>query len=317
MNLIGKKIVVTGGSGFLGSQIVKMLQEKGISDIIVPRSIDCDLRIPENCSKITKGADIVFHTAGNVGGIGYNKEHPASVFYDNIMMDTLMIEESRKNKVEKFIAIGTVCSYPKFVDVPFSEEQIWSGYPEETNASYGLSKKMMLVQSESYRQEYNFNSIVLVQTNLYGPGDNFDPNTSHVIPALIKKIHDAKNSNISEIEIWGDGTPSRDFLYVDDAARAAILAAERYEKSEPINIGSGNEVTIKELAEILIKLMNVKSQVVWNKQKPNGQPRRCLSIEKARREIGFEPQVRLEEGLKRTIEWYELLQDSSGKTSIN
>lgn len=306
MELKGKKIVVTGGSGFLGSRIVKLLQEKGVENIIVPRSDTCDLRKVENCSEITKGVNIVFHAAGNVGGIGYNKDHPASVFFDNIMMDTLMMEESRKNGVEKFIAIGTVCSYPKFAPVPFSEEHIWDGYPEETNASYGLSKKMMMVQSDAYRQEYNFKSIVLLQTNLYGPEDNFDPNTSHVIPALIKKIHDAKIAKQSEIELWGDGSPSRDFLYVDDAARAAILAAEKYEKSEPINIGSGKEITIKELIELLKKLMNADNLTIkWNTQKPNGQPRRCLNIEKAKREIGFVPTITMEEGLSRTIEWFE------------
>ncbi len=306
MELTGKKIVVTGGTGFLGSRIVKFLQEKGIKDIIVPRSDTCDLRKVENCSRITKDVNIVFHAAGNVGGIGYNKEHPASVFFDNIMMDTLMMEESRKNRVEKFIAIGTVCSYPKFAPVPFSEEHIWDGYPEETNASYGLSKKMMLVQSDAYRQEYNFKSIVLVQTNLYGPEDNFDPSISHVIPALIKKIYDAKVSRQSEIELWGDGSPSRDFLYVDDAARAAILAAEKYEKSDPINIGSGKEITIKELAELIKKLMNVENITIkWNIQKPGGQPRRCLNIEKAKKEIGFTPIINIEEGLRRTIEWYK------------
>jgi len=306
MELTGKNILVTGGSGFLGSRIVKFLQEKGVKDIIVPRSDSCDLRKAENCAKITKDVDIVFHAAGNVGGIGYNKEHPASVFFDNIMMDTLMMEESRKNEVKKFIATGTVCSYPKFAAIPFSEEKIWDGYPEETNASYGLSKKMMIVQSEAYKQEYNFKSIVLVQTNLYGPEDNFDLNTSHVIPALIKKIYDAKVSGQSEIELWGDGSPSRDFLYVDDAAQAAILAAERYEKSEPINIGSGREITIKELVELIKNLMNADNLIIkWNTQKPNGQPRRCLSIDKAKREMGFTPKISMEDGLRRTIEWFE------------
>ena len=306
MELVGKKILVTGGSGFLGSRIVKLLKENGVEKITVPRSDSCDLRISENCTKITKDVDIVFHAAGNVGGIGYNKDHPASVFFDNIMMDTLMMEESRKNGVEKFIAIGTVCSYPKFTPVPFSEEQIWEGYPEETNASYGLSKKMMMVQSDAYRQQYNFKSMVLVQTNLYGPKDNFDPNTSHVIPALIKKFYDAKVSGKSEIELWGDGSPSRDFLYVDDASRAAILAAEKYEKSEPINIGSGKEITIKQLAELVRKLMNAENiSIKWNIEKPGGQPRRCLDIEKAKKEMGFMPIVSMEEGLKRTIDWYE------------
>ena len=305
MNLNGKKIVVTGGSGFLGSVIVKMLEEKGIIDITIPRSSTCDLRIAENCAIITKGTDIVFHVAGNIGGIGYNKQYPGSVFYDNIMMDILMMEESRKNNVEKFIAIGTVCSYPKFCDVPFSEEKIWNGYPEETNAYYGLAKKMLIVQSDAYRQQYNFKSIVLVPTNLYGPGDNFNPNTSNVIPSLIKKTRDAKTFKYSEIELWGDGSPSRDFLYVDDAARAAILAAEKYDKSEPINIGSGREITINELVELIIKLMNADLKIRWNTQKPNGQPRRCLNIDKAKKEIGFVPSVSIEDGLRKTIEWYE------------
>ena len=305
MNLNGKKIVVTGGSGFLGSVIVKMLEEKGVTDITIPRSSTCDLRIAENCAIITKGTDIVFHVAGNIGGIGYNKQYPGSVFYDNIMMDILMMEESRKNNVEKFIAIGTVCSYPKFCDVPFSEEKIWNGYPEETNAYYGLAKKMLIVQSDAYRQQYNFKSIVLVPTNLYGPGDNFNPNTSNVIPSLIKKTHDAKTFKYSEIELWGDGSPSRDFLYVDDAAKAAILAAEKYDKSEPINIGSGREITIKELVELIIKLMNADIKIRWNVQKPNGQPRRCLNIDRAKRELGFVPSVSIEDGLKKTIEWYE------------
>jgi GDP-L-fucose synthase len=311
MELVGKKILVTGGSGFLGSRIVKLLKENGVEKVIVPRSDSCDLRISENCTRITKDVDIVFHAAGNVGGIGYNKDHPASVFFDNIMMDTLMMEESRKNGVEKFIAIGTVCSYPKFTPVPFSEEQIWEGYPEETNASYGLSKKMMMVQSDAYRQQYNFKSMVLVQTNLYGPKDNFDPNTSHVIPALIKKIYDAKVSGKSEIELWGDGSPSRDFLYVDDASRAAILAAEKYEKSEPINIGSGKEITIKELAELVRKLMGAENIAIkWNIEKPGGQPRRCLDIQKSKKEMGFMPMVSIEEGLKRTIDWYENKQEN-------
>ena len=306
MELVGKKILVTGGSGFLGSKIVKLLEKKGVENIIIPRSSSCDLRIAENCAEITKNVDIVFHVAGNVGGIGYNKEHPGSVFFDNIMMDTLMMEESRKNKVKKFIAIGTVCSYPKFATVPFLEEEIWNGYPEETNASYGLSKKMMIVQANAYQQEYNFKSIILVQTNLYGPDDNFNPNTSHVIPALIKKIYDAKISGKSEIELWGDGSPSRDFVYVDDAAQAAILAAERYEKNEPINIGSGKEITIKELVKLIKNLMNADNLTIkWNNLKPNGQPRRCLNIEKAKKEIGFIPKISIEEGLRRTIELFE------------
>lgn len=305
MELKGKKVVVTGGSGFLGSRIVKVLRDKGVTDIIIPHSNNCDLRIEKNCEMITKNADIVIHAAGNSGGIGYNKDNPGSIFYDNIMMDTSIMEASRKNNVEKLIAIGTVCSYPKFTPVPFSEEQIWNGYPEETNAPYGLSKKMLIVQSKAYHEQYKFKSAVLVMTNLYGPGDKFDPNTSLVIPALIKKMYDAKISNIPEIELWGDGSPSRDFLYVDDAANATVLAAEKYEKSEPINIGSGKEVTIRELAELIKKLMNIeKITIKWNAQKPGGQPRRCLNIERAKNEIGFMPLINIEDGLRHTIEWY-------------
>jgi len=305
MDLKDKKIVVTGGTGFLGSRIVTILKEKGVNDIVIPRSSTCDLRISENCDMITREADIVFNAAGNVGGIGYNRSKPGSVFYDNLMMGTLMMEASRKNGVKKFVGIGTVCSYPKIVEVPFLEEHIWEGYPEETNASYGLAKKMLIVQSEAYRQQYDFKSIVLVQTNLYGPRDNFDPNSSHVIPSLIKKIRDAKITNSSKVEVWGDGSPSRDFLYVDDAAIAAVLAAENYETSEPLNIGSGKEITIKELVQLIIKLMDADVEIVWNKQKPNGQPRRCVSIEKAKKEIGFTPKIDIEDGLKRTIEWFE------------
>lgn len=300
-----KKVLVTGGSGFLGSKVVKLLEEKGTKNISVPNSIDFDLRSQENCHAVTKGIDIIFHLAAKVGGIGLNKEKPGELFYDNIMMGTNLMEEARKNGVEKFIALGTICSYPKFTPLPFSEQSIWEGYPEETNAPYGLAKKMLLVQSMAYREQYEFKSIVVFPTNLYGPEDNFEEKSSHAIPALIKKIHHAKKNNLKQIQLWGDGTPTRDFLYVDDAARGIILAAEQYDKSEPINLGTGVEISIKELAEVLMKIMNVDLEIEWQKERPNGQPRRCVDSHKAFEEFGFKPNVSLEEGLKKTVEWFE------------
>ena len=304
MNWEGKTVVVTGGSGFLGSRVVKILEKKNPKKIIIPRSKDYDLRIREKCEEITKEADIIFHLAAKVGGIGLNQNIPGQLFYDNIMMGTQLIEEARKNNVEKFIALGTICSYPKFTPLPFSENSIWDGYPEETNAPYGLAKKMLLVQSQAYKQEYNFNSIVIFPTNLYGPGDNFDESKSHVIPALIKKIQHAKINNLDHIELWGDGSPTRDFLYVDDAAEGIILAAEKYESVEPLNLGTGEEVSIKDLANLILKIMNEKMTINWIIEKPNGQPRRCVDSNKAFREIGFKPKISFEDGLKRTIEWY-------------
>jgi len=300
-----KSIIVTGGNGFLGSRIVSILKEKGAQEILIPNSAECDLRQKENCSEITKGADIVFHIAAKVGGIGLNQEKPGELFYDNLIMGVNLIEEARKNGVEKFIALGTVCSYPKFTPIPFSEDSIWDGYPEETNAPYGLAKKMLLVQSQAYRQQYDFQSIMVIPTNLYGPGDNFDENSSHVIPALIKKILHAKKNNLNIISAWGDGSPTRDFLYVDDAAKGIILAAEKYNKSTPLNLGSEVEISINELIKKLFQLMNVDFQIQWQTEKPNGQPRRCVSNELAKREIGFEPKTSLDTGLKQTIEWYE------------
>ena len=259
----------------------------------------------ENAEKITKNVDIVFHIAAKVGGIGLNQAKPGELFYDNLIMGTNLLEEARKNGVEKFVALGTVCSYPKFTPIPFSEESIWDGYPEETNAPYGLAKKMLLVQSQAYRQQYGFQSIMVIPTNLYGPHDNFDENSSHVIPALIKKIFDAKKTNKRKISVWGDGSATRDFLYVDDAARGIILAAEKYNKSDPLNLGSGKEISIKELVNKLLQLTKSNFDIVWETDKPNGQPRRCISIEKARKEIGFEPTIDIDEGLRKTIEWYE------------
>jgi len=308
-----KNVVVTGGNGFLGSRVVEFLKKRRVKKIIIPRSKNCDLRIQSNCHKVTKEADIVFHLAGKVGGIGLNQEIPGELFYDNIMMGVQLIEESRKNGIEKFIGLGTICSYPKFTPLPFSENSIWDGYPEETNAPYGLAKKMLLVQSQSYRQQYNFNSITVFPTNLYGPNDNFDERKSHVIPALIKKIYHAKKNDLSKIDLWGNGSPSRDFLFVDDAAEGIILAAEKYEKSEHVNLGSGYEITIKNLTELLLKLTNANLKINWQTEKPNGQPRRCVDSTKAFQEFGFKAKTSLEEGLGRTIDWYEKVQQNKEK----
>ena len=305
MNWKNKSVVVTGGGGFLGSRTVTLLKERYATNIKIPDSSTCDLRLRENCYKITKNSDIVFHIAAKVGGIGLNQQKPGELFYDNLIMGVNLLEEARKNGVEKFIALGTVCSYPKFTPIPFSEDSIWDGYPEETNAPYGLAKKMLLVQSQAYRQQYDFQSIMVIPTNLYGPGDNFDESSSHVIPALIKKIFHAKKNNLNTISVWGDGSPTRDFLYVDDAANGIILAAEKYNKSTPLNLGSGVEISINDLIKKLFQLMNVDFQIQWQTEKPNGQPRRCVSNELAKKEIGFEPKISLDTGLKQTIEWYE------------
>ena len=303
----GKKILVTGGAGFLGSFVVdKLVNERGVdpNDIVVPRSRNIDLRIWENCSRIVRDIDVIIHVAGRGGGIGYNREFPGSLFYDNISMNSHLMEAARRKNVEKFVGIGTVCSYPKFTPVPFKEAELWNGYPEETNASYGLSKKMMLVQSQAYRQQYDFNSIHLLMVNLYGPRDNFDLQDSHVIPALIRKFIEAKESNADEIIVWGTGNASREFLYVEDAAEAILLAAEKYNKSDPVNIGAGFEISIKDLATLIGRLIEFKGKIIWDKTKPDGQPRRGLDTSKAFDEFGFKAKTSFEEGLKDTIHWY-------------
>ena len=302
-----KKILVTGGAGFLGSFVVeKLIKEKNVNPkaMVVPRSKDMDLRIWENCVKVVKDIDIVLHLAGKGGGIGYNRRYPATLFYDNILMNTQLMEAARLEEVEKFVGIGTVCSYPKYTSVPFKEENLWNGYPEETNASYGLSKKIMLVQSQAYRQQYGFNSIHLLMVNLYGPRDNFDPESSHAIPALIKKMVDSKLEGRNEVVVWGTGKASREFLYVEDAAEGVLLATEKYDKPDPVNLGASREITIKELVDLIAQLVGYDGKIVWDNSKPDGQPRRRLDTSKAKKEFGFEARTDFKEGLKRTIEWY-------------
>lgn len=299
----GKKVVLTGGSGFLGSVLTAKLKSQGIEPII-PRSSSEDLRKREVCEKVVKGADIVIHAAGNVGGIGYNREHPGVLFYDNLMMGVQLMHEAMLAGVKKFVAIGTICAYPKFTPVPFKEESIWDGYPEETNAPYGLAKKMLLVQSQAYREEYGFNSIFLLPVNLYGPGDNFDPQSSHVIPALIKKFVDANARNEEFVSVWGTGDATREFLYVDDCAQAIISATEKYNKSEPVNIGSSFEISIRDLANLIKDLTGFKGNIIWDTTKPDGQPRRKLSTARAEKEFGFKSTTDFKKGLKKTIDWY-------------
>jgi GDP-L-fucose synthase len=301
-----KKILVTGGAGFLGSFIVEQLKEKGIEkeNIRIPRRKDTDLRRWENSIKAVKDIDIVIHLAAKVGGIGYNQKYPATLFYDNAIMGIQLMEAARQIDIEKFVAIGTVCAYPKFTPVPFKEEDLWIGYPEETNAPYGLAKKMMLVQSQAYGQQYGFNSIFLLPVNLYGPRDNFDLESSHVIPALIRKFTEAVETNKREVDVWGTGKASREFLYVEDAARGIILATEKYNKLEPVNIGAGFEIKIKDLVELIAELTGFDGEIVWDTTKPDGQPRRCLDVSRAKKEFEFEAKVGFREGLKKTIEWY-------------
>ena len=297
-----KIVLVTGANGFMGTRVVKELKKRNPKEIICPSSKDCDLREKENCKAIVKDVDLIFHLAGKGGGIGIMKEKPAEIFYDNIMMGTNLIHEAKEANVEKFIGIGTVCSYPKFAKIPFTEELIWDGYPEETNAAYGLAKKMMIVQSEAYKKQYNFNSISIIPTNLYGPGDDFNPITSHVIPALILKIFNAKNSN--SITLWGDGSPTRDFLYIDDVAKGIVLAAENYNDHLPVNLSSDDEISIKDLANLISKLMQFEGKIKWDKSKPNGQPRRRVSNKRAKESFRFKPETNIEDGLRNTIEWF-------------
>jgi GDP-L-fucose synthase len=306
MDLKNKKILVTGGNGFLGTHVVKKLLEKGIKkeDITAPSAKECDLRIWENCQRAVAGKDVVIHLAAKVGGIGFNQEHPAELFYDNLIMGVQLMEAARQAEVKKFVAIGTICAYPKITPIPFKEDDIWNGYPEETNAPYGLAKKMMLVQAQAYRQQYGFNAIYLLPVNLYGVGDNFNPESSHVIPALIKKMIEANETNTSQVEIWGTGAATREFLYVEDAADAIVKATMHYDKPEPVNIGAGFEISIKDLVEIIKKITGYQGEIIWDTSKPDGQPRRMLDTSRAHKEFDFVAQTNIEEGLRKTVDFY-------------
>jgi GDP-L-fucose synthase len=302
----GKRVVVTGGAGFLGARVVAELNSRGCASITIPRSKDTDLREKADIVRLLEAArpDMIIHLAAVVGGIGANQDNPGKFFYDNLMMGVQLIEQARLRGVSKFVAIGTICAYPKFTPVPFREDDLWGGYPEETNAPYGLAKKMLLVQSQAYRQQYGFNSIYLLPVNLYGPGDNFAPGSSHVIPALIKKCVDARRSGASSIEVWGSGRATREFLYVDDAARGVVMAAEAYNDPDPVNLGTDSEISIKDLTLLIVELTGFKGNVVWNTSRPDGQPRRRLDVSRARERFGFSARVPFREGLAATIEWY-------------
>ena len=303
-------IVVTGGAGFLGTAVVKALKDRGFSRLVIPRKAEYDLTREADVIRLYRESQpsVVIHLAAVVGGIGANQQNPGKFFYDNLVMGAFLMEHARLAGVQKFVAVGTVCSYPKFTPVPFKEDDLWNGYPEETNAPYGLAKKMLLVQSQAYRAQYAFNSIFLLPVNLYGPGDQFDPAKSHVIPALIKKCFDAIRNGHKELVVWGDGTPTREFLYVDDAAEGIVLALERYEKPDPVNLGSGSEISIKNLVSLITSLTGFEGQVAWDTTKPNGQPRRRLDTTRAEREFGFKASVPLEKGLRKTVDWYKQTQ---------
>lgn len=301
-----KRVCVTGGGGFLGSYVIERLGEQGAADIVIPRKRDYDLVDGAAVRRMLGDVrpQIVLHLAANVGGIGANRAHPAEFFYDNLMMGVQLLHESWRNGVEKFVAVGTVCSYPKFTPVPFKEVDFWGGYPEETNAPYGLAKKMLLVQSQSYRQQYGFNSIYLIPVNLYGPKDNFDLETSHVIPALIRKCLEATKRGDEEVVVWGDGSPTREFLYAADAAKGIVLGAELYNEQEPVNLGAGKEISIKDLVETIAELTGFRGKLTWDSSKPNGQPRRSLDTSRATELFGFTAQTKLAQGLRETVEWY-------------
>jgi GDP-L-fucose synthase len=301
-----QRVIVTGGAGFLGQNVVREITACGAEKTYVVDKDRYDLRQEADVIRMyaENPATMVIHLAATVGGIGINREHPGSFFYDNLMMGVLVMEHARRVGVEKFVSIGTICAYPKFTPIPFKEDDLWNGYPEETNAPYGLAKKMLLVQGQAYRQEYGFNSIYLLPVNLYGPGDNFNPNSSHVIPALIKKCIDAQEAGQDHIVAWGDGSPTREFLYVEDAARGIVMAADKYNDPDPVNLGSSHEISIKNLVELIVELTGFTGRIRWDTTKPNGQPRRKLDVTRAKERFGFEAQTDFHEGLKRTIEWY-------------
>jgi GDP-L-fucose synthase len=305
--LVGARVMVTGGAGFLGRHVVARLENAGVRDIFVPRSTEYDLRESDGvAAALADGRpDVVIHLAAVVGGIGANRENPGSFFYENVIMGIQLMEAARRAGVRKFVTIGTVCSYPKFTPVPFKEDDLWGGYPEETNAPYGIAKKALLVQGQAYRQQYGFNAIYLIPVNLYGPWDNFHPDSSHVIPALIKKCVDARDAGDPAIEVWGTGSASREFVYVDDAAAGVVLGADRYDGADPVNLGTGSEITIRTLVGLIANLTDYRGEVIWDTTKPDGQPRRALDTSRAREAFGFTATTSFEEGLRNTIAWYE------------
>jgi GDP-L-fucose synthase len=306
VDLNEKRIVVTGGAGFLGRQVVDQLCQAGAQKekITIPRSRDQDLRDFKNCQQVTTGQDIIIHLAAHVGGIGLNREKPAELFYDNLMMGAQLIHAAYEAEVEKFVCVGTICAYPNLTPVPFHEDNLWNGYPEVTNAPYGIAKKALLVQLQAYRQQYGFNGIYLLPVNLYGPEDNFDPASSHVIPALIRKVHEAQQNGEKTLRVWGDGSPTREFLYSTDAAQGIVTATQHYNDPDPVNLGTNQEISIKALVELICELMGFQGEIIWETDKPNGQPRRCLDTQRAKERFGFSAQTDFKAGLKNTIHWY-------------